>query len=184
MKAPFDGVVVGVPVAAGDMVAAGAPMITVARQGGLVVTAGFDPAVAQRVRTGQPASLEGLAGGQKLQGQVVRVSSALNPLTRLVDADIAASGAGPVLGDSFRATVTVGQVSGWLAPHAAVLSDGLGDYLFQVAGGKARRVNVRVTGMSGDTDVVQGPLDPRLPLVIEGAAQLEDGAPVRTVSQP
>ena len=61
-----------------------------------------------------------------------------------------------------------------------MLNDGQRDYVFQVSGGKARRIDVSLIRAAGDVDVVQGPLDPRLPLVADGAYQLEDGAAVRT----
>jgi RND family efflux transporter MFP subunit len=181
VTAPFDGVVVTIPVAAGDQTATGAPLATVARQGALVITAGFDPASAARLRAGQPATLQSLTGGPPVQGHVLRVAGALNPRTRLVDADIAVSG-GVILGDAFRASVTVGQVSGWIVPHLGVLNDAQGDYVFQVSGGKARRVNVQVIRNAGDVDVVQGALDPRLPLVADGAYQLDAGMLVRTAA--
>jgi RND family efflux transporter MFP subunit len=182
VAAPFEGVVVSIPVAVGDLTAAGAPLVTVARKGGLVVTAGFDPTAAGRLRVGQPATLQSLSGGEPVQGQVLRVSSALNPRTRLIDADIGVLGGGLVLGEAFRAAVTVGQVTGWIAPHASVLNDGQGDYVFQISGGKARRVNVTLIHSGGAVDVIQGPLDSRLPLAVDGAYQLENGAQVRIAS--
>lgn len=182
VTAPFDGVVVSIPVAVGDQTMAGAALVTVARNGGLVVTAGFDPASAARLRPGQPATLQSLSGGPSVPGRVLRMAGALNPRTRLVDADIGVLGGGLVLGEAFRAAVVVGQVSGWIAPHVGVLNDGQRDYVFQVNGRKAQRVNVTVTRHAGDVDVIQGPLDPRLPLVVDGAYQLETGALVRTAA--
>ena len=182
VAAPVDGVVVSIPVAVGDQPMAGAPLVSVARRGGLVVTAGFDPAAAARLRVGQPATLQSLAGLPAVQGSVLRISGALNPRTRLIDADIAAPGGSLILGDAYRAAVTVGQVSGWLAPHIGVLNDSRGDYVFQVSGGRARRVDVSLIRSDGNIDVVQGPLDPHLPLVADGAYQLEAGALVRTAA--
>ncbi|MDB5447057.1 MAG: efflux transporter periplasmic adaptor subunit [Phenylobacterium sp.] len=179
VTAPSDGVVVSIPVAVGDQVAAGAALVNLARGGGLVVAAGFDPTSAGRLRIGQPATLQSLAGGPPLSGRVVWVSGALNPRTRLIDADIATNGGGLILGSDFRATVTVGQVSGWIAPHVGVLNDGQRDYVFQVSGGRAKRVDVSVIRNAGQVDVLQGPLDPRLPLVVDGAYQLDSGAQVR-----
>jgi RND family efflux transporter MFP subunit len=182
VAAPFNGVVVSIPVAVGDLTAAGAPLATVARNGGLVVTAGFDPTAAGRLRVGQPATLQSLSAGPAVQGRVLRVSGALNPRTRLIDADIGAVGGGLILGEAFRAAVTVGQVAGWIVPHASLLNDGKRDYVFQISGGKARRVDVTLIRGAGNVDVIQGPLDPRLPLAADGAYQLENGARVRIAS--
>lgn len=184
VSAPFDGVVVAIPVAVGDQTAAGAALVTVARSGGLVITAGFEPESAARLRVGQAATVQSLSGGPAMSGRILRVSGALNPRTRLLDADIgvtvaAMAGGGLILGDAFRATVTVGQVAGWIAPHVSVLNDGQRDYVFQVGAGRARRIDVSLIRNAGAVDVVQGPLDPRLPLVVDGAYQLENGALVR-----
>jgi RND family efflux transporter MFP subunit len=179
VSAPFDGVVVTIPVAAGDQTAGGAPLATIARSGGLVITAGFNPGDAARLRVGQSATLQGLSGGQTVAGRVLRVSGALNPRTRLLDADIGVTGGGLILGDAFRATVTIGQVSGWIAPHASVLNDGQRDYVFQVRNSRAQRVDVSLIRSAGAVDVLQGPIDPQLPLVTDGAYQLETGAQVR-----
>lgn len=181
LTAPFDGFVVAIPVAAGDLAQPGAPLITVARRSGLVVTAGFEPTDAQRLRAGQPASVVDLSGGQSLQGAVLRIATALNPKTRLIDGDIKVP-APLIPGDSFRVTVSVGQIQGWLAPHRAVLNDAQGDYVFQVSGTRAVRVPVSVVSTSGDTDVLQGALDARRPLVVDGAFQLQPGALVRTAA--
>jgi len=37
-----------------------------------------------------------------------------------------------------------------------------------------------VLSPSGDRDLVEGPLDPRLPLIVNGAYQVAPGSPVRT----
>jgi RND family efflux transporter MFP subunit len=182
VSAPFNGLVVTIPVAVGDQTAAGAPLATVARNGSLVIVAGFNPLAAARLRVGQPAALQSLAGGPPVQGHVMRISAALDPRNRLINADIAVD-SGVILGDAFRAAVTVGQVSGWLAPHAAVLNDAQGDYVFQVSGRHAKRVDVQVISSTGVVDVVKGPLDPRLPLVAVGAYQLEPGALVRIATK-
>ena len=60
-----------------------------------------------------------------------------------------------------------------------MLNDGQHDYVFQVGGGRARRIDVTLVRSAGAVDVIQGPLDPRLPLVADGAYQLDNGALVR-----
>ena len=60
-------------------------------------------------------------------------------------------------------------------PHAAVLNDEHGDYLFQVDGGKAVRVDVTELGAKGGEDAVSGKLDGERPVVVDGAAQVGPG---------
>jgi RND family efflux transporter MFP subunit len=184
LTAPFDAMVMTVPVAAGDRPAPGAALISLAKASGLVVTAGVEPKDVQRVRPGAPARLTDLAGGAQLSGRVVRVDGVLNPRTRLVDVDIAVPTGAAISGQAFRAELVVGQAQGWQLPHAAVLADEHGTYVFQLAGDKAVRVGVRVIQTTGGTDLVDGPLDPHRRLVVAGAYQLQDGALVRTSNRP
>ena len=71
----------------------------------------------------------------------------------------------------------MGEITGWIVPHDAVLMDDKGAYLFQVAGTTASRVNVRVAGTAGAaTTSWKGMLDPHRPVVVQGNYQLSDNA--------
>lgn len=177
--APFDGVVGAIAVSQGDRVAAGAALITLTRNGGLLVTAGVEPADRGRIRPGQRAHLTPLSSGSPAAGgAVLRVARVLNPKTRLVDVDITPTGE-VLQGEVFRADIEAAQLKGWLVPRDAVLSDDDGEYLFQVQDGKAQRVAVKRTGGNDDISVVDGPVDPKRPLVTAGNYQLSDGAALR-----
>jgi len=179
ITAPFDGVVSAIPVAQGDRVQPGAALVTVTRNSGLVVTVGVEPPLRGRLKLGQPVQLTPLAEGEPvLEGKLSRIDRALNPKTRLIDADVTVAGE-MLQGAAFRAAIQTGELRGWLVPRDAVLGDEQGDYLFQVAGGKAHRVSVKRLGGGDDTSVVDGPLDPGQPLVTVGNYQLSDGAAVR-----
>ncbi len=180
LTAPFDAIVMTVPVTAGDRPQPGAALITLARASGLVVTVGVEPRDAERLRPGAAAWLTDLAGGARLTGKVVRVDGVLNPHTRLVDVDIATSAGAVISGQAFRAELSIGQAQGWRLPHKAVLADDRGAYVFQLAGTKAVRVGVRLIQTTDETDLVDGALDPQRRLVTTGAYQLSDGALVRT----
>lgn len=180
--APFDGFVTSVAAAQGDRVAAGAPLLVLCRSDGLVATVGVDPTRLGSLHPGAPVTLQPLAGGASFAGVVMRVDSAVDPRTRLVDIDISAPAGSLLPGAELRAVITTGTLHGWLVPHAAVLEDGDGTFLFQVAGGKAVRVPVRVVGNSQDTDIVDGALTPARPVVLDGSAQLTDGTLVRTAA--
>ena len=78
-----------------------------------------------------------------------------------------------------RATITVGQHLAWAVPRAAVLTDTNGAYIFQVAGGTARRVNVTTSGESEGMVAVSGTIDAQLPVVVVGNYELTDGMQVR-----
>ncbi len=180
LAAPFDGVVTAVPVSAGDRPAAGAALATLARASGLQVSVGVEPGRRSQVRVGAGAELRPVGGGPSLQGRVIRVDAALNPRSRLVDVDISAPAGAVLAGQAFEARIAVASRAGWLVPHAAVRIEDGEAAVFQVAGGKAHRVPVTVAQPGRETDVVEGSLDPARPVVVNGAAQLDDGAPVRT----
>jgi RND family efflux transporter MFP subunit len=179
LAAPFDGVVSAIPVAQGARVQPGMALMTLTRADGLLVTVGVEPRQVTQLQVGQDTQLEALNGSQPAsRGKLVRVDRIIDPVTRLVNADVAL--VGPVLqGEAFRVSIEVGRFSGWLVPHDAVLNDARGNYVFQVAAGKALRVAVQMVGGDGTTSVVNGPIDPQRLLVTEGNYQLTDGMAVR-----
>jgi len=197
LAAPFDGVVSALLVAPGARIAPQAPLVTVDRSSRLVAVVGIEPGQRGLVAQGQPAQVEPLDGGGPKQGSVLSVGAMLDPVSRLVpvlvdaapdaaganaSAPAAKGGAGAAAllpGGPVRVVVQVGEFRGWLLPRGAVATDAKGAYVFQVAGGKAARVDVQVTSAVGDTTVAAGPLDPKRPVVVTGNAQLQDGAAVR-----
>lgn len=179
LTAPFDGVVTTITVAQGDRTQPGAPLLTVARAGGMVVTVGIDPAQRARVAPGQQATLRRLSGGPSLTGQVVRVGSALNARTRMVDVDLNFPAGALMPGEGMQVAIETAQVSGWVVPHKAVVTADGPTHIFQVAGGKAKAVPVRVILASDAGDVVEGAIESSRPIIIEGAYQVNDGIAVR-----
>lgn len=179
ITAPFGGIVTAVSVAQGDRIQGGAPILTAARASGIVVTAGVDPADRAGIAPGQAASLRRLSGGGALQGQVIRVDSALNPVSRLVDVDISFPAGALLPGEAMQIGIETGQVQGWVVPHRAVVTAGGPARVFQIVGGKAKAVLVRVVLASDRGDVVQGALDAGKPLIVDGAYQVGDGDAVR-----
>ena len=189
VAAPFDGIVSSLPVATGARIASQAPLVTLDRSSSLVAAVGIEPAQRSLVTPGQPARIEPLDGTPSRPGSVIEVGGMLDPATRLVpvlvspqaDAQTGAQTGAPGLlpGGAVRVAVQVGEYRGWLVPRDAVSTDARGPYLFQLAGGKAARVDVQVAGAVGDTTVVTGALDPKRALVTTGNTQLQDGAAVR-----
>ncbi|WP_428484691.1 efflux RND transporter periplasmic adaptor subunit [Rhodopila sp.] len=193
VAAPFDGVVANLLVSPGARVAAQAALLTVVRSGRLVATVGVEPAQRALVGAGQPARIVPLYGSGGEPGSVVSIGAMLDPQSRLVPVivdppdppvpsatDPAASATGLIPGDPVRVVIQVGQMTGWLVPRDAVLTDGKGAYVFQLDGDKAARVAVTLVGTVGDTTVIDGPIVPARPLVTSGNYQLQDGMAVRT----
>jgi RND family efflux transporter MFP subunit len=171
--APFDGLVTVVTAAQGDRLQPGAPILQLGHTDVLRVRLGIEPEDVHLVRVGLPVTLAPVADfTQRL----------VDPQTRLVDAiaEVPATAA-PFLvpGMRVRATIAVGQQLSWAAPRAAVLADASGTYLFQVAGGTAHRVTVTKGAESEGLVAVSGPIDPKLPIVVLGNHELQDGMRVR-----
>jgi RND family efflux transporter MFP subunit len=180
-KAPFDAIVLKVDAGPGSVVTLGGPLIELARPDGLMIELGVDPARALSVKAGDPVSLSPLnAGKQKLSGKVLLRSAVVNSDTGLVSVQVSFPAGTLLIGENVHATITVGQHSGYLVPHAAVLIDGGGGaYVVQAIGMVAKKVNVQVTGSDGDTDVIDGKLDPKAPIILEGNYQLDNGTKLR-----
>jgi len=179
LTAPFSGNVTAVTVAPGDRTQPGAALVTLTRADSIVLTVGIDPAQRLRVKIGQVARLQSLAGGPPRSGHVLRVGNALNLRTRLVDVDIGLAPGTILQGEAMRVGIVVGSVGGWLVPHRAVIAANGVAQLFQVASGKASVVKVIVKSTDATTDVVDGPIDAHRLIIIDGAYQVAAGDLVR-----
>ncbi|MDG6745508.1 efflux RND transporter periplasmic adaptor subunit, partial [Staphylococcus aureus] len=177
--APFAGVVTAVSVAQGDRTQPGAAIFTVARAGAIVVTVGVDPAQRGALAAGQSATLTRLSGGGTVTGRVVRVDGALNTTTRMIDVDLTFPSGTLLPGEAMQVAIETGRTPGWVVPHAAVVTTGATPHVFQIIGGKAKAVPVAIRQSSDKGDVVAGALDARLPLIVDGAYQVNDGDAVR-----
>lgn len=180
VTAPFDGVVVAVQPAQGDRLAAGAPVLQLARSGGQRVLLGVEPEDVMRVRPEMAVSVNPVfSTGLKVAGRVDQVFGMINPQTQLVDVLVEVPGGGLMPGTRVRAEINLGRQTVWVAPRSAVLRDARGAYLFQVRGGKARRINVQ-PGLEQDGLIaVQGAFAADEPVVKLGNYELLDGMAVR-----
>jgi RND family efflux transporter MFP subunit len=177
LAAPFDGFVSTIAATQGDVLQAGAPLLSLTRADGIVVSVGVEPDIAHPVTVGDPAILVPLGPGQAVKGMVRRVAGVLDAHTHLLAVDIAPAGT-VLAGMGYRAEITIGQWQGWLLPRDALLGNGNAWHVFQVANGKAVAVPVTIVGESDAVTVVSGALDPQRPLVVVGNTQLEDGMAV------
>jgi RND family efflux transporter MFP subunit len=183
VTAPFDGVVTAVAVAEGDRIQPGAVILQLGPTAVLRARLGIEPADSRLVRVGMPVTMSPLDDSTRFVSASITESQGLvDPKTQLIDAvaEVRASGATFLVpGMHVRATIKVGQHLSWAAPRAAVLADAAGAYVFQVSGGKAHRVNVTQGAESQGMIAISGPVDPRLPIVVLGNYELQDGMPVR-----
>lgn len=182
LTAPFDGTVTSIQATPGEWLAAGAPLMALARESEAIVRVGVEPMAIDGVVAGNPVELAALGTGYASHGKVVHVAAQLDSQTHAFDVDIAAD-TPPLTGETYRAEITVGDYRGWLLPHDALVGDDAGWRVFQIAGDKAHAVDVRMLGEHGNVSVVTGKLDPTQPVVVIGATQLDDDMAVRITPQ-
>jgi RND family efflux transporter MFP subunit len=184
VTAPFDGVVVALLAAQGDRLAAGAPLLQLARAGGQRVLLGVEPEDATRVRPGMAVRVASVfADNRAVTGRVAQVFGMVNPQTQFVDVLVTLPGGGQLANTRVRADIDVGQSSAWVVPRSAVLRDAQGAYLFQVQAGKAKRIAV-TTGLEQHGVVaVHGSGLLQAPVVSLGNYELQDGMAVRERAQ-
>jgi membrane fusion protein (multidrug efflux system) len=183
VTAPFDGVVTAVAVAQGDRIQPGAAILQLGHTDVLRVRLGIEPDDFHLVRVGMPLTLSPVDDpARSVSAAIVENQGLVDPKTQLVDALAEVPAADTtflVPGMHVRAIIKVGQHLSWAVPRAAVLTDAQGAYVFQVSGGKAHRVNVTAGGESQGQVAISGGIDPRLPVVVLGNYELQEGMQVR-----
>jgi RND family efflux transporter MFP subunit len=185
LSAPFDGVVTNVAALQGDRVQAGVAVLQVARTDFLRVVIGIEPADRARVQVGTRVALRPIVGpaasAPQIDLKISAMQDALDSKTQQVGA-VALLPRGVathlVPGMKVSAQLQIGAVRAVALPRNAVLTDERGDYVYQVSGGKAHRVQVRRTLDNGTLVAIDGLADARLPVVVEGNYELQDGMAV------
>ncbi len=184
LRAPFAGVVFGLPRHAGERVEAGQVVASVADPAHLRVRARVDEPDLPRIAADQPISVtfDGLPN-RRWQGQVKVVSAGLR--------DDSGRRVGDVLGEisdpdrtlppnaSVNVSIIAGQKNGALViPRAALQRDGERRWIYVWDAGRARRRDV-IVGLLGlaDAEVTSGLKDGER-VILPGAGTISDGARV------
>jgi membrane fusion protein (multidrug efflux system) len=144
------------------------------------LSVGVEPTQIDKVKAALPVNLASLLPGRKpAEGKVRGLGAAIDPKTRLVPATIDIPAGSALSGEGFKAGIVVGKLQGWMVPRDAVGIDKNGTFVFQVAEGHAKRVDVNVVGSVENTSVIDGPIDAQLKIVLSGNYQIADGDAVR-----
>ncbi|ESW61989.1 MAG: transporter [Rhodobacter sp. CACIA14H1] len=184
LVADADGVVTSAPGEVGQVVAAGTPVISVARSGALDVVfalpetdrtllqgAAARGAIWDDSRTDFPLSLRDISPDVDPAGRTYKVRMAM-------DAAVAGADLGRTV------TVTVAKAAGApvaTVPLAAVIDDGAGPGVWRVTGNRVDRVPVEIVSASGQTAAIRGALAEGELVVSLGAHKVDPARPVRVV---
>ena len=183
LKAPFDAVVASIAVAQGERLAAGAVIAQLGRRDTPRVLLQVEPSLSNQLRAGMAVTLTPLQGdATPFAASIAQVQNTIDPKTQMVGAVVPlnpAKTAGLLAGMRVSAVIELGRRRAWSVPRQAVLSDAQGPYLFQVAQGKAHRVNVCTLVETSAAYGVDGALAAAQPVVVQGNYELAEGMAVR-----
>lgn len=183
ITAPFDAIVTQLQATPGETVSEGALLVELVQPNGLMLTAGVVPSEAMSVDTDDSVMLTPIGGGKPIQGKVAFRGSFVDAASGLVPVDVGMPQGEALLGEMFRADIDIGYVKGYVVPHHAVLVDDAGmPYVVQSDKLIAKKVMVQVLDSAPGQDVIAGPLDPSMPLVVAGAYQMDNGTQIRVES--
>ncbi|MEO7072520.1 MAG: efflux RND transporter periplasmic adaptor subunit [Rhodanobacter sp.] len=183
VQAPADGVVTALRVGLGDRVAANAPLLDFTPAHALVAQLGVQPESGEKLRAGMSVHLTSVYGPPEgFSGTLQMIGQSVDPQTHLLPARVelpANAGALLVAGAPVTAQIHATDFTAWAVPRDAVLNDSQGDYLFQVHGGRAKRVDLKLRSPDGDIVGVHGPVDPQAPIIVLGVYDLSDGDAIK-----
>jgi membrane fusion protein, multidrug efflux system len=188
VRAPFDALVTSVAVAQGDRVQPGAAIAQLARSDMLRVQLGIEPASSHTVSVGTKVSLWAINATPITSAPVVAtitgIQDVVDPKTQLVSAIVMLPRSSVrqwVPGMKVRALLQLDAQKMVAVPRNAVLTDGRGDYVFQVSEGKAQRVAVQKRLEAGDWVGIDALRNPSLRVVTIGNYELQDGMSVKEI---
>jgi HlyD family secretion protein len=183
VRSPMDGVVSYRAVEAGELVAAGVPVLAVMRVSRVLAQADVSEMSVSKVKPGMRVSVRVSALGEEvLSGIVDSVSPSADLRTQAYAVKVMIDNPGGSLrpGMLARLSFPLESLTGCLAvPNAAIFMEGGAEYVYTVKDGRARKVQV-TTGLSDETltQIVAGLSEGDL-VITEGHDLLNDGDAVK-----
>lgn len=183
--APFSGVVVAKLTERGQMHSPGMPIVRLVRAGSVFASLEIPEEQASRVKLGLPASITvDSMPGREFTGEVSEIVPAAARGNRAVIAKIKLANPGNKLyvGAYVRGEVVVSQLEGALTvPLAAIRGEEGREYVYIVAGDKARKQDVKLGLSQGDTVQILTGLAPTDLVIVQG--QVEEGSTVKVAPE-
>ena len=181
LRAPASGTVEVIGASAGELVAAGATIVSLVKEGDLRARFGVDPAIARRI-PGQ-SHVEVTAAGSKavFNVPVLSVDSVVDPVTKLASVYVRIPDEhGIGAGESLTGRVLLANIAGGITiPYVALLDDGGQPFVFVIARNVAKRRDIVVGPRTGDRISVTSGLKAGERIATAGVTALEDGVKIR-----
>lgn len=181
LRAPASGTVEVIGASAGELVAAGATIVSLVKEGDLRARFGVDPAIARRI-PGQ-SHIEVTAAGSKaaFNVPVLSVDSVVDPVTKLASVYVRIPDEhGIGAGESLTGRVLLANIAGGITiPYVALLDDGGQPFVFVIAHNVAKRRDIVVGPRTGDRISVTSGLKAGERIATAGVTALEDGVKIR-----
>ncbi|QTD44249.1 efflux RND transporter periplasmic adaptor subunit [Ottowia testudinis] len=182
------GVVTGIDAEAGQVVAAGTPVVRVAQDGPRDVVFAVPEDRVAGMRPGQPVDVRAWASDAHWTGSVREVAASADPVTRTFAVKVALAGDAPPLGATVYVMPRQGGAQGMPViklPTSALRQAGQGSavWVFDAASSTVRAQPVEVATADGNEVVIAAGLKPGMQVVATGVHVLSPGQKV-TVYKP
>ena len=188
LKADVSGIVTAVDAEAGQVVAAGAPVVRIAVDGVRDVVFSVPEDKVAAIMVGMPVSVRVWTGNADLAGKVREVAASSDPVTRTYAVKVSLGGKAPPLGATVYVTVESGAATAVPViklPTSALRQDGQATtvWVLDEAAMTVRAQVIQVATADGNEVVVASGLTPGMRVVSAGVHVLSPGQKV-SIYQP
>ncbi len=183
IRADDAGLISKVLVQEGAIVPTGSALVEIVIQNRLEVRLGVESEDINQVQPNQEVLLSGVdvQKSNKVTGKIRKISSSVNPNTRLVDVFVAFASSGEFLLDEFvLGEITIASSQGLSVPRSAVLPEDSRYTLFTVKDERVVKHVVQIGLENGkEVEVIGTGLQAGDPIVVLGNYELKDGMAVK-----
>ncbi len=187
LAADADGVVTGLDAEVGQVVAAGTPVVRIARDGGTEVRVSVPEDKLDALRRATDISVRTWANpGPALAGRLRELAPAADPATRTFAAKISLPNAGSEIRLGMTATVSfeLPVPDGIRLPLSALFEEKGKTSVWVIRDGAVTLTPVQLAGASGNEIMVASGLNPGQTVVTAGVNLLREGQKVTVLGQP
>jgi multidrug efflux pump subunit AcrA (membrane-fusion protein) len=189
IRSPIAGVIADRPLYAGEMAAAGSPLLTVVNVSRVIARANVPVSQAAALKVGDNATISQTEAGVQVSGKVTVVSPAVDPNSTTVEVWVEAANPGEKLkpGATVRVSIVAETIPNAIViPTAALLPSDEGGVQVMVVGADSAAHEKKVELGAREPDkvqVVKG-LEAGEKVITGGGVGLDDGAKVRIAAAP